>query len=59
VIRVIRGAGLIAAGIDTGHTSGVIIAVIGLVPVAAGTANVLPVAPLFGADLAGRQRPTR
>jgi general stress protein CsbA len=55
-IRVIAGAAIIAAGIASGGTSGVIIAVIGVVPLAAGAGNVCLFAPLFGADFAGRQR---
>jgi hypothetical protein len=55
-IRVIAGAAIIAAGIASGGTSGVIIAVIGVVPLAAGAGNVCLFAPLFGAHFAGRQR---
>jgi uncharacterized membrane protein len=57
-IRVIAGAAIIAAGIASSGTSGVIIAVSGVVPLAAGAVNVCLFAPLFGADLVGRQRPT-
>jgi hypothetical protein len=55
-IRIIAGAAIIAAGIATGATAGIIIAVIGMVPLAAGLANVCLFAPLFGAELMGRKR---
>lgn len=41
----------IAAGISIGGTSGVIIAVVGIVPLAAGVFNFCSLGPLFGVGL--------
>lgn len=52
--RVIAGLALIVVGLAVvGGTGGVILAVIGLVPLGAGTANVCLFAPLLGADMHG------
>lgn len=55
-IRIIAGAAIIAAGITIGAAAGIIIAVIGMVPLAARLADVCLFAPLFGADLMGHKR---
>ena len=57
-VRVVAGLALIGAGIAVGGTAGVVIAVVGVVPLAAGTFNLCLFAPLFGCDLRGR-RPVR
>lgn len=57
-LRIIAGAAFIAAGIATGGTTEIVIAIIGVVPLAAGTVNVCLFAPLFGADFVGRKRTT-
>ena len=58
-IRIIAGAALIAAGLLSAGTGAIIIAIVGVVPLAAGAANVCLLAPLFGADLAGHKRTAR
>lgn len=57
-LRIIAGAALIAGGIAIGDSAGTIIAVVGLVPLAAGAFNVCLFAPLFGLDFLGRRRAT-
>ena len=54
-LRIIAGIALIAVGISIGGTGGVIIAVVGIVPLAAGVFNFYLVVPLFGVDLMGRK----
>lgn len=52
--RVIAGLALIVIGLAAvGGTSGVILAVLGLIPLGAGMADVCLVAPLLGIDLRG------
>ena len=52
--RVIAGLALIVVGLAVvGGTGGVILAVIGLVPLGAGMANVCLFAPLLGCDMHG------
>ena len=52
--RVIAGLALIVIGLAVvGGTGGVILAVVGLVPLAAGTADVCLFGPLLGSDLHG------
>lgn len=54
LIRIVAGLVLIAVGLwVVGDTTGWIIAIIGLVPLAAGAANVCLIAPLLGAPLRG------
>ncbi len=57
VARIVAGLALIVIGLAViGGTGGIILAVVGLVPLAAGLANVCLFAPLFGADLHGNAR---
>ncbi len=50
-IRIVAGLALILIGlVAIGGTGGIIVAVIGLVPLGAGAANVCIVGKLFGAD---------
>lgn len=52
--RVVAGLALIVIGLAVvGGTGGVILAVVGLVPLAAGMANVCLFGPLLGSDLHG------
>jgi len=52
--RVLAGLALIIAGITVGGTSGVVLAVIGVVPLAAGAVGVSLAAPLLRAPLRAR-----
>jgi Protein of unknown function (DUF2892) len=52
-VRVVAGLMLIAAGLAAGGTAGWIVAAVGLVPLAAGLANVCLFAPLFHAPFRG------
>jgi hypothetical protein len=58
-LRILAGAGLIAGRIVAGGIGGVILAVIGIVPLAAGVLNVCLFAPLFGLNLNGHRRAAR
>jgi hypothetical protein len=54
-IRIIAGVVLIAVGLGVvGETTGIIIAVIGVLPILAGVFNVCIIAPLIGAPFAGK-----
>ena len=52
--RALAGLVLIAAGVATGGTGGVVLAVAGLVPLAAGTFGRCLAAPLFRAPVRAR-----
>lgn len=53
-VRIIAGLALIVIGLaSVGGTGGVILAVVGLVPLGAGVANVCLFGPLLGSDLHG------
>jgi hypothetical protein len=55
-VRVIAGVVLIVLGLAVvGDSAGIVIAVVGLVPLIAGAADFCVFAPLFGAPLSGRQ----
>ncbi len=52
--RIIAGLALIVVGLAViGGTGGIVVAVVGLVPLGAGLANVCLFGPLLGADLHG------
>ena len=54
IVRVVAGAALIAWGLlGLGGTTGIIVAVIGAVPLLAGLFDFCVFAPLFGAPLSG------
>ena len=56
-LRIVAGFALIALGlVAMGGAGGIIVALIGLVPLGAGLANVCLVAPVFGFDLRGNRR---
>lgn len=53
-LRIVAGLALIVIGLAVvGGTGGVILAVVGLVPLYAGAANVCLLGPLLGSDLRG------
>lgn len=53
MIRILAGMALIAVGIYVQGTWGVVIGVVGAVPLLAGVFNVCLFAPLFGAPFSG------
>jgi hypothetical protein len=54
VARIVAGAALVLAGLlAVGGTAGTVLAVVGLIPLAAGTFDFCLFAPLFGAPLSG------
>ncbi|MCL6645095.1 MAG: DUF2892 domain-containing protein [Dehalococcoidia bacterium] len=55
LLRVVLGIVLIAIGVTIGGPAGWVIAVIGLVPIAAGVANVCLIGPLIGAPFRGSE----
>jgi hypothetical protein len=56
-LRIAAGIALILVGlVAIGGTGGIVVAVIGLVPIAAGVSNVCILGPLFGADIWGHPR---
>ncbi len=57
LLRIVAGIALILIGLlAIGGTGGIILAIIGLVPLAAGIFNFCLFGPLFGVDLWGRSR---
>ena len=59
LIRVALGVALIVIGLAViGGAAGIVLAVVGLVPIAAGVANFCLIGPVFGADFWGRPRGT-
>jgi Inner membrane protein YgaP-like, transmembrane domain len=53
-LRIVAGIVLIAVGLAVvGGTGGIVLAVVGLVPLVAGVLDVCLLAPLFGAPLKG------
>lgn len=53
LVRIIAGIVLIAVGFIVGGTAGWVIGIVGLVPIAAGAANVCLLAPILGAPFKG------
>jgi len=54
LVRIVAGAALIAWGlIGLGGTTGIVVAVVGAVPLLAGVFDFCVFAPLFGAPLSG------
>jgi Protein of unknown function (DUF2892) len=54
IVRVVAGLGLIAWGLfGLGGSTGLIVALVGLVPLAAGVFDFCVFAPLFGSPLSG------
>jgi hypothetical protein len=54
VARIVAGLVLIGFGLYLQNAWGIVVAVVGLVPLAAGVFNVCLFAPIFGAPLNGR-----
>lgn len=52
-VRVVLGIVLILIGIAVGGSAGLLVGVVGLVPIAAGVANVCLIAPVIGAPFHG------
>jgi len=53
-IRIVFGLGLILWGLSVGTVPGLVAAILGLVPLAAGAFNWCLIAPLIGAPFRGR-----
>ncbi len=56
-LRVIAGLALIVIGLAIGGTGGVILAIVGLVPLVAGVLNVCFIAPLLKVPFSGKAVP--
>jgi hypothetical protein len=55
-LRIAAGLALMLIGaLYAGHTAGIVLAVVGLVPLFAGLFNICLFAPLFGAPFNGRE----
>ncbi len=54
IARIVAGIALIAIGLAVvGGTAGIIVAIVGLVPIGAGVGNVCLLGPVLGSDLHG------
>ncbi|MEX2620830.1 MAG: DUF2892 domain-containing protein [Egibacteraceae bacterium] len=53
-LRIVAGIALVAIGLTTGGAGGIVLALVGLVPIYAGAANVCLIAPLLRAPFRGR-----
>lgn len=57
VLRIVAGAGIVVAGVFVvGGVGGLVIAIVGLVPLSAGVFNFCVFGPLFGLDFMGNRR---
>lgn len=54
-VRIVAGVALIVVGIVVGGTGGIVVAVVGVLPLATGLFDVCLFAPLFHAPLRGRE----
>lgn len=54
IVRIVAGVALIVWGLSMGDTTGILIAVVGVLPVLAGVFNVCLIAPVIGAPFSGR-----
>ncbi|MBL8152696.1 MAG: DUF2892 domain-containing protein [Anaerolineae bacterium] len=52
--RIIAGVVLIVLGLQAGGTGGIILAVVGVLPILAGVLNVCLIAPIIGAPFSGK-----
>ena len=52
-VRILAGGILVVVGLAIGGTAGVVTALIGVLPIAAGLFNVCVLGPLFGAPFSG------
>ncbi len=58
-LRILAGLALIVIGLAVvGGTGGIVLALVGLVPLGAGVANVCLFGPLLGSDLRGNPKST-
>lgn len=55
IIRAVAGLALLALGVWIGGTAGIVVGVIGLVPIAAAAFNVCLIGPLIGGHFDGRK----
>lgn len=53
-LRIGAGAALVVGGVLQGGAGGIVLAIVGLVPLAAGSTDVCVFGPLFGAPARGR-----
>jgi len=53
-IRIVAGVALVAVGLTTGGVGGIVLALVGLVPLYAGVANVCMIAPIIRAPFRGK-----
>jgi uncharacterized membrane protein len=53
-IRIVAGVALVAVGLTTGGVGGSVLALVGLVPLYAGVANVCMIAPIIRAPFRGK-----
>jgi hypothetical protein len=54
ILRVVAGAGMIAGGINADSDAGTAVAIVGAVPLLAGTFDFCILSPLFGGPLSGK-----
>lgn len=54
-VRVVAGVAMIGAGLRRGDAGGAVLAVLGLVPLAAGALDLCVLSPIFGGPLAGAE----
>ncbi|MFN0089153.1 MAG: YgaP-like transmembrane domain [Acidimicrobiales bacterium] len=57
--RIVAGVAIVVLGLLIGGVAGWVVAVVGLVPIAAGAFNLCLAAPLLGAPLRGRALQSR
>lgn len=55
VIRAVAGLALVALGFGIGGTTGLVVGIVGLVPLAAGVFNFCLIGPLIGGHFDGRK----
>jgi len=58
-LRIVAGLGLIGVGLYVGGAWGVLIAVVGAVPLLAGILNVCVIAPFLGVPFSARRLPSK
>ena len=59
VLRIAAGLAIVLVGFIMQGTAGVVVSIVGLVPIVTGAMNLCLIGPLFGADLRGQPRPPR
>jgi hypothetical protein len=53
--RIIAGVVLIVLGLQAGGTGGIILAIVGVLPILAGALNFCLIAPILGAPFSGKE----